>query len=104
MRKRVDLARVYANNPEVLLMDEPFGALDSQTRETMQDDLLGIWEAKRKTVVFVTHDLEEALYLSDRVIVMSRSPGRIIANEVVGFPRPRPATIRVADEFVAARS
>ena len=103
MRKRVDLARVYANNPEVLLMDEPFGALDSQTRETMQDDLLGIWEAQRKTVVFVTHDLEEALYLSDRVVVMSRSPGRIIANEIVGFPRPRPANIRVADEFVAAR-
>jgi NitT/TauT family transport system ATP-binding protein len=103
MRKRVDLARVYANNPEVLLMDEPFGALDSQTRETMQDELLRIWEAERKTVVFVTHDLEEALYLSDRVVVMSRRPGRIVANEAVTFQRPRPPDIRVSDEFVAAR-
>jgi NitT/TauT family transport system ATP-binding protein len=103
MRKRVDLARVYANNPEVLLMDEPFGALDAQTREIMQDELLRIWEAERKTVVFVTHDLEEALYLSDRVVVMSRRPGRVVANEVVGFRRPRPTTIRVSDEFVAAR-
>jgi NitT/TauT family transport system ATP-binding protein len=103
MRKRVDLARVYANNPEVLLMDEPFAALDSQTRETMQDELLRIWEAERKTVVFVTHDLEEALYLSDRVIVMSRRPGRIVANEAIEFHRPRPSDIRVADEFVAAR-
>ena len=103
MRKRVDLARVYANNPEVLLMDEPFGALDSQTRETMQDELLRIWEAERKTVVFVTHDLEEALYLADRVIVMSRRPGRIMADEVPGIARPRPANIRVADEFIAAR-
>jgi NitT/TauT family transport system ATP-binding protein len=103
MRKRVDLARVYANNPEVLLMDEPFAALDAQTRETMQDELLRIWEAERKTVVFVTHDLEEALYLSDRVIVMSPRPSRIIANEAIPFRRPRPANIRVADEFVAAR-
>jgi NitT/TauT family transport system ATP-binding protein len=103
MRKRVDLARVYANDPAVLLMDEPFGALDSQTRETMQDDLLRIWESDRKTVVFVTHDLEEALYLSDRVVVMSHRPGRIIASETVGFRRPRPSEIRVSDEFVAAR-
>jgi NitT/TauT family transport system ATP-binding protein len=103
MRKRVDLARVYANDPAVLLMDEPFAALDSQTRETMQDELLRIWEAERKTVVFVTHDLEEALYLSDRVVVMSRRPGRIIANETTKFRRPRPADIRVTDEFVAAR-
>jgi NitT/TauT family transport system ATP-binding protein len=103
MRKRVDLARVYANSPEVLLMDEPFGALDSQTRETMQDELLRIWESERKTVVFVTHDLEEALYLSDRVIVMSRRPGRIIANEAVAFQRPRHPDLRVSDAFVAAR-
>ncbi|HTR83230.1 MAG TPA: ABC transporter ATP-binding protein [Reyranella sp.] len=103
MRKRVDLARVYANNPRVLLMDEPFGALDSQTRETMQDELLRIWEAERKTVVFVTHDLEEALYLSDRVIVMSPRPGRIVVSEAVGLGRPRPANIRISDEFVAAR-
>jgi len=103
MRKRVDLARVYANNPRVLLMDEPFGALDSQTRETMQDELLRIWEAERKTVVFVTHDLEEALYLSDRVIVFSPRPGKIVANEAVDFRRPRPSDIRVSDGFVAAR-
>lgn len=103
MRKRVDLARVYANKPEVLLLDEPFAALDSQTRETMQDELLRTWEAERKTVVFVTHDLEEALYLSDRVIVMSRRPGRIVANEAIEFHRPRPSDIRVSDEFVAAR-
>jgi NitT/TauT family transport system ATP-binding protein len=103
MRKRVDLARVYANNPEVLLMDEPFGALDSQTRESMQDELLRIWETERKTVVFVTHDLEEALYLSDRIIVMSRRPGRIVADEVVAFARPRRSDIRVSDEFIAGR-
>jgi NitT/TauT family transport system ATP-binding protein len=103
MRKRVDLARVYANDPAVLLMDEPFAALDTQTRETMQDELLRIWEAKRKTVVFVTHDLEEALYLSDRVVVMSRRPGRVVANEAIEFRRPRSANIRVSDEFVAAR-
>jgi NitT/TauT family transport system ATP-binding protein len=69
----------------------------------MQDELLRIWEAERKTVVFVTHDLEEALYLSDRVVVMSRRPGRIVANEAVEFGRPRPPDIRVSDEFVAAR-
>jgi NitT/TauT family transport system ATP-binding protein len=103
MRKRVDLARTYANNPRVLLMDEPFGALDSQTRETMQDELLRIWESERKTVVFVTHDLEEAIYLSDRVIVMSPRPGRIVANEAVTLRRPRPADVRVTDDFVAAR-
>ena len=77
MRKRVDIGRVYANDPEVLLMDEPFGALDAQTKERMQTDLLDAWRVTRKTVIFVTHDLEEAIFLSDEVIVMSARPGRI---------------------------
>ena len=74
MRKRVDLARLYANDPEVMLMDEPFGALDRLTREHMQIELLDLWERKRKTVIFVTHDLDEAIFLSDIVMVMSARP------------------------------
>ena len=100
MRKRVDIGRVYANDPEVLLMDEPFGALDAQTKERMQTDLLDAWRVTRKTVIFVTHDLEEAIFLSDEVIVMSARPGRIRHIEEVQLPRPREAEMRLTDEFL----
>jgi NitT/TauT family transport system ATP-binding protein len=89
MRKRVQLARLLAQDPEVLLMDEPFGALDAQTRLIIQEEFLKIWERQRKTVLFVTHDLQEAIALSDRVVLISARPGRIKATYTVDLPRPR---------------
>jgi NitT/TauT family transport system ATP-binding protein len=89
MRQRVNLARAFAVDPEVLLMDEPFGSLDAQTRELMQQELLRIWQSRRKTVVFVTHQIDEAVYLSDRVILMTRRPGRICEDVTIPLPRPR---------------
>jgi NitT/TauT family transport system ATP-binding protein len=89
MKQRVAIARTLAYNPEVLLMDEPFGALDAHTRTRLQNDLLDIWERDRKTVLFVTHAVDEAVYLSDKVVVMSRSPGRIKAIIDIALPRPR---------------
>ncbi len=89
MRKRVQLARLLAQDPEVLLMDEPFGALDAQTRLIIQEKFLKIWERQRKTVLFVTHDLQEAIALSDRVVLISARPGRIKATYTVDLPRPR---------------
>ena len=100
MRKRVDIGRVYANDPDVLLMDEPFGALDAQTKERMQSDLLAAWQQTQKTVIFVTHDLEEAIFLSDRVIVMSARPGRISHVETIDLARPRDNAMRLTDEFI----
>ncbi|MEM6987427.1 MAG: ABC transporter ATP-binding protein [Pseudomonadota bacterium] len=100
MRKRVDIGRVYANDPDVLLMDEPFGALDAQTKERMQADLLTAWQQSRKTVIFVTHDLEEAIFLSDHVVVMSARPGRIRHIEHIELPRPRDNAMRLTDEFI----
>lgn len=99
MRQRVNLARALAVDPELLLMDEPFSALDAQTREIMQTELLRIWEAGAKTVLFVTHQIDEAVYLSDRVFVFARRPGRI--NEIVeiDLPRPRPLSIKRTPEF-----
>jgi len=89
MRKRVQLARLLAQDPEILLMDEPFGALDAQTRLVIQEEFLKIWERQRKTVIFVTHDLQEAIALADRVALMSCRPGKIKAAYPVDLPRPR---------------
>jgi NitT/TauT family transport system ATP-binding protein len=89
MKQRVALARTLAYHPEVLLMDEPFGALDAHTRTRLQNDLLNIWERDRKTVLFVTHSVEEAVFLSDKVAMMTRSPGRIRQVIDIDLPRPR---------------
>jgi NitT/TauT family transport system ATP-binding protein len=103
MRQRVGIARALAVRPDVLLMDEPFGALDAQTREIMAGELLKIWGIERKTVLFVTHGIDEAVYLADRVIVMSKSPGRIIADISVDLPRPRTGEVRSSAEYIRYR-
>ena len=99
MRQRVNLARALTVNPDVLLMDEPFAALDAQTREVLQTELLTIWARDRKTVVFVTHQLDEAVYLADRVIVLQPHPGRVRAIVPIGLPRPRSLDIKRTAEF-----
>jgi ABC-type nitrate/sulfonate/bicarbonate transport system ATPase subunit len=99
MQQRTAIARALANNPRMLLMDEPFGALDHQTRELMQELLLGIWEKQRKTVLFVTHDIDEAVFMGTRVVVMSARPGRIKLSKTVNFPHPRHYSIKTSPEF-----
>jgi NitT/TauT family transport system ATP-binding protein len=94
MKQRVALARVLAFDPKVLLMDEPFGALDSQTREAMQEELMRLWETTHKTIVFVTHDIEEAVYLGDRVVVLTARPGRIREEVEIDLPRPRALDVK----------
>lgn len=101
MRQRVNLARALAVDPDLLLMDEPFSALDAQTREIMQTELLRIWEEGRKTVLFVTHQIDEAVYLSDRVLVFARRPGRIQEIVDIELPRPRPLSMKRTPQFVA---
>jgi NitT/TauT family transport system ATP-binding protein len=101
MRQRVNLARALAIDPEILLMDEPFSSLDAQTREIMQTELLRIWEDGRKTVLFVTHQIDEAVFLSDRVLVFARRPGRLLENVSIDLPRPRALAIKRTPEFVA---
>jgi NitT/TauT family transport system ATP-binding protein len=104
MKQRVGLARALATEPEVLLMDEPFAALDAQTRDLMQTELLQIWERTRKTVLFVTHSIEEAAYLSDRVIVMTARPGRTKDILRIELPRPRDYEMRLTSEFNEIKS
>ncbi|MFM1989842.1 MAG: hypothetical protein RJA99_2799 [Pseudomonadota bacterium] len=99
MQQRTALARALANDPKVLLMDEPFGALDHQTRELMQELLLGIWLEHRKTVLFVTHDIDEAVFMANRVVVMSARPGRIKHEERIAFPHPRDYRIKTTPAF-----
>lgn len=99
MRQRVSIARALAVEPDVLLMDEPFAALDAQLRLILQDELLRLWESSKRTVVFVTHSLEEALLLSDRIILMSARPGTVLRDYSVPFARPRGAALRTSSEF-----
>jgi NitT/TauT family transport system ATP-binding protein/sulfonate transport system ATP-binding protein len=99
MQQRTALARALANDPKILLLDEPFGALDNQTRALMQELLLGIWEADRKTVLFVTHDIEEAIFMANRVAVMSARPGHIKSIVPIALPHPRHYTMKTTPEF-----
>ena len=100
MQQRTAIARALANDPKILLMDEPFGALDNQTRVLMQELLLGIWEAERKTVMFVTHDIDEAMFMANRVAVFSARPGRVKTELAVDLPHPRHYTIKTSPEFM----
>ncbi|HOI58870.1 MAG: ABC transporter ATP-binding protein [Methanoculleus sp.] len=100
MRQRVAIARALANDPDVLLMDEPFGALDAQTRNRMQKELLSLWEKTKKTIVFVTHSVDEAVYLSDRIVVLAPRPGTVRESITIPWPRPRD---RTSAEFAEVR-
>ncbi len=104
MQQRTALARALANKPRMLLMDEPFGALDHQTRELMQELLLGIWEAERTTVLFVTHDIDEAVFMGSRVVVMSARPGRIKLDRVVSLAHPRHYAMKTTPGFVELKA
>ena len=103
MQQRVGIARALAIHPEILLMDEPFGALDVQTRDLLQDELLRILERDKKTSLFVTHSIEEAIYLADRIVVLSSRPARVQQTIVVPFPRPRTDALKTSPEFLEIR-
>ena len=104
MQQRTAIARALANDPRMLLMDEPFGALDHQTRELMQELLLGIWERQRKTVLFVTHDIDEAVFMGSRVVVMSARPGRIKLQREIELPHPRHYSVKTTPAFAALKA
>lgn len=104
MQQRTALARALANDPKILLLDEPFGALDNQTRALMQELLLGIWEADRKTVLFVTHDIDESIFMANRVVVMTARPGRIKCDLRIDLPHPRHYTVKTTPEFAAYKA
>lgn len=99
MRQRANLARALVADPDIVLMDEPFAALDAQTREVLQEELLRVWSSRRKTVVFVTHQLDEAVYLADRVVVLGTNPGRVREIIPVGLPRPRTLDVKYTPAF-----
>jgi NitT/TauT family transport system ATP-binding protein len=101
MQMRASIARALVTAPDVLLMDEPFGALDEFTRQRLDDELLGLWASRGLTVVFVTHSIFEAVYLSTRVVVMGARPGRVIAEVAIDEPQPRSAAFRVSSRFTA---
>src|SRR4029077_11561787 len=104
MQQRTALARALANDPKMLLLGEPFGALDNQTRALMQELLLGIWEADRKTVLFVTHDIDEAIFMANRVAVLTARPGRIKTELAITLPPPRHYTLKTTAEFSAYKA
>ena len=104
MQQRVAIARALANDPKILLLDEPFGALDNQTRLLMQELLLDTWEAARKTVLFVTHDIDEAIFMANRVVVFSARPGRIKSEVATDLPHPRHYTIKTSAAFIALKA
>ena len=104
MRQRIAIARAFVSDPEILLMDEPFGSLDAQMRFMLQSELLRIWKDTRKTVIFVTHDIEEALLLGDRILVLTSVPGRIMADMTVGIGRPRNLQDESMSAFVDLRT
>lgn len=104
MKQRCAIARAYAMNPSILLMDEPFGALDALTRVRMQEHLLQTWDKEKRTIVFITHDVDEAAFLANRVIVMAAKPGRIHRVIDVDLPHPRTEDVRLSPEFTAVRN
>jgi len=104
MKQRVAIARALANDPEILLMDEPFGALDAQTRSIMQEILLKAWDESKKTILFITHDVEESIFLADSVYVMTARPGRLKENIPVNLPRPRDYSIKSSPEFLSLKT
>lgn len=104
MQQRTALARALANDPKILLLDEPFGALDNQTRALMQELLLGIWEQHKKTVLFVTHDIDEAIFMANRVLVMTARPGKVKCDISIDLPHPRHYTVKTTPEFAAYKA
>src|SRR5699024_2519403 len=104
MKQRCAIARAYAMDPSILLMDEPFGALDALTRVRMQENLLETWEKDKRTIVFITHDVDEAAFLANRVVVMAAMPARILRSIHVALPYPRTEDVRLSPEFTEIRN